>query len=466
MIDFYFHLCSSVAKDRKPKPLIISIPMKSTGWIALILFLSPLYTPSARAAPPHRGRDLQVYLVTFGPGEELWSKFGHDALWIHDPDAGTDLAYNYGMFDFESAHFYKNFILGTMHYWVEGFEVLPTLQFYKSLHRSIWIQQLNLTAQQKADLQDFLQWNVQPDNRYYHYDYYRDNCATRVRDALDRVLHGQLKAQTANVPAHATYRDFTRKAMVGHPAVYTALEYVLGQPVDRPLSQWQEMYLPMQMRQYLRHVKVRGEDGRLVPLITQDTTLYEGTWPMPPKQTPRYWGWYLAAGIGLGLIFSLLSGVGIGRPPTAKWWAKPHPALLGILAVVWTLILGGAGLFLGWGEIFTGHVAIYHNENLLHFNPAAILLVILIPAVLVKQKWAMRPARIVLILVVAGGIVGLLLKTFPFFYQSNWSMIALTLPANLGLLVGMDRLCGHKIALCPAGIFKLLIRKPTQLPIN
>jgi hypothetical protein len=450
--------------------------MKSAGWIALILFLSLHSMAFAQTAPPQRGRHLQVYLVTFGPGEELWSKFGHDAIWIHDPDAGTDLAYNYGMFDFESAHFYKNFVLGTMHYWVEGFEVLPTVQFYKSLHRSIWMQQLNLTAQQKADLQDFLQWNVQPDNRYYHYDYYRDNCATRVRDALDRVLHGQIKAQTAGVPAHATYRDFTRKAMVGYPAVYTALEFVLGQPVDRPLSEWQEMYLPMQMRQYLRHVKVRGEDGRLVPLVIQDATLYEGTWPMPPNQTPRYWGWYLAVGIGLGLIFILLgsgfrvqgSDAAIEEPETRN----PKPAhrwprrAFGAVAVLWTLLLGIAGLFLAWGETFTGHVAAYHNENLLHFSPLAIFLIVLIPAMLARKKWAMRPGWIVLSLIVASGIVGLLLKAFPFFYQSNWSMIALTVPANLGLLVGMYRLCGHSFGIFPIGFPKLFVRKRTQLPIN
>jgi hypothetical protein len=133
--------------------------------------------------------------------------------------------------------------------------------------------------------------------------------------------------------------------------------------------------------------------------------------------------------------------------------------LLGILAVLWTFILGSAGLFLAWGELFTGHVAVYHNENLLHFNPLAILLVVLIPLMLAGRKWAMRPARIVMIAVVLCGLIGLLLKSFPFFYQCNWGMIALTLPPNLGLLCAM--VCPR-----PCGVRKIFVGKRTQLPVN
>ncbi len=431
--------------------------MRSIRWIVPCLLLTLLCAGRTPAAP-QRGAELQVFLVTIGPGEELWSKFGHDALWIHDPQAGTDLAYNYGMFDFQSAHFYKNFILGTMRYWTDAFEIEPTLLFYQSLHRSIWIQELNLTAAQKAQLQDYLQWNIQPANRYYHYDYYRDNCATRVRDALDRVLGGQIKAQTANRPAHATYRDFTRKAMDGSPIVYTALEYILGQPVDRPLSQWEEMYLPMQMSRHLREVKVRGEDGRLVPLIRQDKQIYEGSWPLPPQQVPRHWAAYGVIGVGLGLLFLLLGWASL------RW--RPMRWLLAIIVALWTFLLGSAGLFLAWGELFTGHVAIYRNENLLHFNPLAIGLVVLLPAIVFQRKWALRPGWIVLLLVVACGLVGLGLKAFPFFDQSNWGMIALTLPANLGLLFGMGRLCGRDCLPVRAHFSKLWVRKPSGLPIN
>lgn len=385
------------------------------------------------------GAHLQVYLMTIGPGEELWAKFGHDALWIHDPDAGTDNVYNYGMFDFEAAHFYENFILGTMHYWMQGFDVVSTVEFYKSLHRSIWVQELNLTAPQKLQLDRFLQWNARPANKYYHYDYYLDNCATRVRDALDRALDGQLKAQTADVPTPFTYRDFTRRDMIHYPFVYTALEFILGQPVDRPLTQWQLMYLPMHVQAIIRHVKVRDEAGQLIPLVARQATLNEGQWPMPPDTTPSLWGGYLGIAMGLGLLFVLLGWAGAGATSPGRWarWG------MGILGVVWMLLLGSAGLFLAWGELFTGHVAIDHNENLLHFCPAAIVGIVLIPAMIRGKHWAMMPGWLVLALVVACGGVGLLLKSFPFFYQSNWGMIALTLPANVGLLAGMILLARH-----------------------
>ena len=51
--------------------------------------------PAAPLAASGPGGELTVTLVTFGIGEAVWERFGHNALWIHDAKAGTDIAYNW-----------------------------------------------------------------------------------------------------------------------------------------------------------------------------------------------------------------------------------------------------------------------------------------------------------------------------------------------------------------------------------
>jgi hypothetical protein len=259
-----------------------------------------------------------------------------------------------------------------------------------------------------------------------------------VRDALDRALGGQIKAQTEEASSGETYRDFTRRDLVDFPAIYTALEFVLGQPVDQPLTQWQRMYLPMQTREIVRDLKVRSADGRLVPLVMREATLNTGVWPMPLEVTPHWWGRYLATGVGVGIIFILL-GLTAGWESRHRWTRRSAGIILGLFGVLWMLLLGFAGWFLLWGEMFTNNPAILRNENLLHFSPLAIVGVILVPGLLGRKRWAMWPGRLLLVLLVLSGLLGVAIKFLPAFDQSNWTMIALTLPANIGLLAAVGR---------------------------
>lgn len=177
------------------------------GWHRFALLLALI---AARAAPvpasaAERGSELRIFLLTMGPGDRVWERFGHNALWIHDPVGATDRAYNYGIFDFQQENFLFRFIQGRMRYWVEGIPLDQTLEVYRRANRAVWAQEPNLTRQQKAELRDFLQWNARPENRYYRYDYYRDNCSTRLRGALNAVLGGQIAEETRDVSSGTTY---------------------------------------------------------------------------------------------------------------------------------------------------------------------------------------------------------------------------------------------------------------------
>jgi hypothetical protein len=367
--------------------------------------------------------------MTFGPGRQVWERFGHNAIWIHDPVHGTDEAYNYGLFDFAQENFVLRFIRGQMWYWMAGFPAERYVAQYEHDNRSVWVQELELPPRARGELQAFLQWNAEPEHRFYHYDYYRDNCSTRVRDAIDRALNGALRQQTATVPAGTTYRFHTQRLTANDPLVFTGLLLALGEGVDRPISEWEEMFLPLEMREHVRHVTVPGPNGTRLPLVRSERTLFESSAPPPPAVPPSWIPWYLALGAAIGGVAFLLAGR--VRRSAAAW--------LGFLVVVggWGLVVGLAGLVLAglWG--LTDHAMAYCNENLLQVNPLALLL---IPAAFQAVRENTRPAWWVALTLVGLSLLGLLLKALPGFDQVNGPVIALALPAQLGIAAAIRRL--------------------------
>ena len=313
-----------------------------------------------------RGSRLTVYLMTMGPGARVWERFGHNAIYIHDPDRGTDLAYNYGLFDLRQENFVLRFIQGRMWYWMAGYPAERYLEQYANDNRSVWLQELEMPPAARFELQQFLEWNALPEHRFYHYDYYLDNCSTRVRDALDRFLGGRLRAVTAPLATETTYRFHTQRLTANQLATYTGLLLALGPGTDRPISAWEEMFLPLAMREHVRRVTVPGPDGASVPLVRSERTLFASTEPDPPGAPPRWTLWYLLAGLVLGGTVLLL-----GRADR-----QSRAARLGLGAVVggWGMACGVGGLILAglWG--FTDHEMAYRNENLFQVNPLALLL--------------------------------------------------------------------------------------------
>src|SRR6266481_2359191 len=145
---------------------------------------APPPQPIASVAPSEPGSNLTVYLLTFGWGDIVWERFGHNAILIKDRAHGTDMTYNWCMFDFNQPNFVWRFVTGDTRYWMEPIDYNSMVTYYKQHNRSILAQELNLNPAQRLKLQQFVQWNALPQNKFYRYDYYRDNCSTRLRDAI------------------------------------------------------------------------------------------------------------------------------------------------------------------------------------------------------------------------------------------------------------------------------------------
>jgi len=367
--------------------------------------------------------EIRVYLVTFGPGRLYWEKFGHNAIWIRDPASHIDHMFNYGIFDFNQESFLLRFIQGRMLYMLATQDPQRSLQVYVANNRSIWIQELNLTGTQRTDLRDFLLWNSAPENRDYRYDYYLDNCSTRIRDAIDQAIGGRIRQQTEATPTNTTFRYHTQRLTTANVALYTGLLAGLGSPVDRPISVWEEMFIPMLLREHLRDLTTFDEDGNELPLVASEALYYESTAEPPLAAPPRWLIWYLASGVALAALL-----VALGKIP-----GNAARLVLALVAGAWTLLVGFSGVVLAGLWFATDHATSYWNENLFYLTPLALPLAVLLPLAVHGVGWVRRPAQWLAAAVAALSLLGWMAQILPGFDQVNGQLIALVLPVNVAV---------------------------------
>jgi hypothetical protein len=368
-----------------------------------------------------------------GPGRNIWDRFGHTAIWIADTVAGTGKAYNYGLFDFGQDDFILRLLRGRMWYWMAPFPAEPYIGSYIRDDRSVWVQELDLDREQRLALQEFLDWNALDENRFYGYDYYRDNCSTRVRDALDRIVGGAIRRATDTVATGTTYRSHTRRLLAPAPLAYTGTQLALGAPTDRELSLWEAMFVPMEMQRAIRDVHLSASGGGTRPLVRAEYTLHATSTFAERAAPPTWWPVYLAIGLLIGTAFALLPR-GDGRA-RGRGFA--------MLAGVWCTVIGFVGVIMTGLWALTEHVATYRNENLLQANLLILPLALLAPRLAAGAAWAARPAELLAAAVALLSAAGLALQALPGFSQSNGEIVALMVPANIGLWLGVRALAAR-----------------------
>lgn len=246
-------------------------------------------------------KDAKVSLITVSPGEELYSSFGHNALWISDPTQGIDRVYNYGTFDFRTEGFYIKFMRGTLPYQLSVSPMYYTLYGAQAENRSVTEQVLNLSQNQKQKLYNFLENNYLPQNRQYAYKFFYDNCATRLRDVLKAACGDSL--QYYNQPIRGTfeaksYRGWMNSYLGNKPWARFGMNLGIGLPSDHIATPQEEMYLPDNLRDHAERAKI-GEQK----LVLQRNKLFEATKPNPVS--PPFYQYLLSP----QFVFILLMGL-------------------------------------------------------------------------------------------------------------------------------------------------------------
>jgi hypothetical protein len=396
--------------------------------LALTLLLLPLTQGTAQEAASAP----RVFLVTIDQGGEIWELFGHNALLIQDEVTGEAFAWNWGLFDFGDADFVPRFLRGEMLYSMGPADAEPFLRSYIAADRSVYLNEVNLTPAQARELDAFVRWNFLPENRRYIYDYFRDNCSTRIRDALDGVLGGAIREQSAEGLTPHSYRWHSRRLVQVDFWVDQGLSFGLGSRGDRSITEWEAMFLPMELLEILEAMEVRDQAGRPRPLLGPREVVYQAEREPAPPEPPGF-PWFWVVGGLLAAAAIVLGGVRAGRGSTGA-----RMALL-LTGGVWGIAAGTLGtiLFLSW---FTDHEFMHRNLNLLYASPFLLPAGLLLLAGL-RSAWLRGlPGRVAhgLILLAAALSVGAaVVQLLGIVTQGNGEVIAVALPANLALALGI-----------------------------
>jgi hypothetical protein len=312
--------------------------------------------------------EAQITLLTASPGNQLYSVFGHSAIRVTDPVLNTDLVFNYGTFDFDTPNFYLKFVRGQLLY---KLSVVPMEYFmaeYRYEGRAVYEQLLDLSQDQKQRIYDFLMINRLPQNAYYHYDFFYDNCATRIRDLIDWVIEpewatekeinqealasirSQLNYEFAyNPPLNAsrTFRDMLQPFLEHMKWSAFGIDLALGLPADKIAASWDYMFLPDEL--LIAFALAYHEDGR--PLVSNHRIIIHQTLDQTATTAP----------IIPELVFWLLFIISLLVMIKPRWSVIFDRVFFSTLG-----ILGIAVLFL-W--FFTDHITTKSNLNILWALP-------------------------------------------------------------------------------------------------
>jgi hypothetical protein len=388
--------------------------------------IDPLASGAADRYPPDD--PLQVFVMTMGPGDHPFFRFGHNAIWIRDRAARSDRVYNFGTFRFDSPRLILDFLGGRLNYWLSVAPLPRVIGEYTRENRSVSVQELMLLPEEKRALRAALEENARPENRLYRYDYFLDNCSTRVRDAVDRVIAGQVHA-AAQQPGRLTLREHALRMTAQPLWLYLALDVVLGPKVDRPIDKWTEMYLPGELARNLGTTVVSRTQPAAAPLVSGQAELFRANRPPPLEQPPSRVPKFLLWGVMVGLLFFAL---GWGAP-RSRWARVPF----GIVVALWGLATGFIGCFLVYAWMLTDHVVAHRNQNILLCAPWALAHVVLGVGIALGRPGAVRKSFVLAAAALGAVLIACLMKIGFVAHQQNGRLIAFFLPAWIGLVAAL-----------------------------
>jgi hypothetical protein len=310
-----------------------------------------------------------ISVITCGPHHEVsFLGFGHSAFRVNDPQTGIDYAFNYGIFDFDRPDFLVNFALGNNIYML-GVQDFPRFQdSYIEDNRYIHEQVLNLTLEQKQKVFDYLVWNAAPENREYAYDYFYDNCATKIRDVVVKNLGDDVSFDGSYITTNYSIRELTDFYLKPFPWLDLGIDVCLGLPMDKKATPYEYMFLPDYVESGFDHAAVMS-DSAPTPLVKEKVVIY--------SERPEESSFSLTHPL---LVFCLLLLITLAlcvkdfyKKKLSNWF---DVILFGSTGVIGVLLL------LLW--FFTDHKAAAYNFNLLWALPTNVVAVV---AFARKKKW-------------------------------------------------------------------------------
>jgi hypothetical protein len=328
--------------------------MKLLKYLTFSIFLlSSVPVLAQQFIPIELTGDSKISMLTCSPGAELYSTFGHSAIRVKDPNLNIDIVFNYGTFDFATPNFYAKFVKGKLNYILSVSSFPDFIYEYVMEERWVVEQVLDVSLEEKQSLFDSLRINYLPENREYLYDFFFDNCATRIRDIFYEKLEG-VEFDYSETENNNTFRDLLKPYIKPYPWVELGINLALGARADRIASPWETMFLPDHMLDLFRDVRIERDSATSL-LCYPETIIFAGV-DLPEKRfkihNPMIVFW------ALFVLGTLITFFDLKRRKPSKWFD--------IMIFGFTGLLGVLFVFLWFG---TDHTVMVNNYNLLWAIP-------------------------------------------------------------------------------------------------
>jgi len=326
--------------------------MKNASVILLFIlsfFSNKLYSQS--------GSDTTIYLLTCSPGVATYSIYGHSALRVVIPHLQTDQVYNWGVFDFSTPNFAWKFAKGKLNYLLGVYSYDRFVQEYFIEKRSIISQKINFDSSEKWKLLDLIRINLLPENRLYRYDFFYDDCSTRIRDLLEKAVGSKLiypPDETNRIP---TFRAKVGEYQKNYPWLKMGVDLIMGTPGDKKADFRDRMFLPVDLQRNLTQAVV-NRDRKMIPLLSTAEYILEFD---PPVVKSRF---YLTPIFIFTLIFIITVFV-------SAIYRKGK--LINLIDIIIFSLFSVLSLLMIFFNFFTDHQQMRWNLNIIWFNPFIVL---------------------------------------------------------------------------------------------
>jgi hypothetical protein len=322
--------------------------MKKKLIISLLLGL--IYIPVLFS---QESKDTTVYLLTCGPGTETYSIYGHSALRVVIPEKHSDIVYNWGVFDFSTPNFAWKFAKGRLEYLIDSATLQQFLQGYFYEQRFVQSQKINLTSKETAELLSLINENLKPENKSYRYDFFYDDCSTRIRDLLEKSIGVTLLYPPVETGKLPSFRDMVGKYQAPYPWLQFGINLIMGSPGDKPAACRDRMFLPLDLKIELSQAVV-NRNGKMIPLLQNPEIILDFESPVVKKNlltSPDFAFTFL-------LIIILLISARLKTRKSNNIFDMIIFSVFSILAIMMIFF-----------NFFTDHQQMKWNLNILWLNP-------------------------------------------------------------------------------------------------
>lgn len=320
----------------------------------LLISISKVFSQSSN--------DTVAYLITCGPGTETYSIYGHSALRIVIPERQADVVYNWGVFDFNTKNFTWKFAKGRLDYMLIAEAPKGFLQSYFFEQRYVFSQKINIDPVETRKLVTLINENMRPENVRYRYDFFYDDCSTRIRDLLEKSIGEKLKyppPETGKIP---TFRDMVARYQNPYPWLRFGVDLIMGSTSDTKARFRDRMFLPIELKDGLSKLTVE-RSGKRIPLLQNPEVLIDFDAPAVKQN-------FL---ISPPFVFTLLIILVLILAALTK-----SRKIIRIIDIIIYSVFSLLSILMIFFNFFTDHAQMKWNLNIIWLNPIIILCLVMI----------------------------------------------------------------------------------------